>query len=110
MHQRSATFYPGDFRWTDQAWTGRQLAGATIYELHVGTFTPSGTLDGVAERLDHLASLGVGFVELMPVNAFNGIYNWGYDGVPVVAPSTSRTADRAPTSGSSTPATPRGSA
>jgi maltooligosyltrehalose trehalohydrolase len=81
VHDRSATFYPGDFAWTDRAWTGRQLAGATIYELHVGTFTPSGTLDGVVERLDHLASLGVGFIELMPVNAFNGTYNWGYDGV-----------------------------
>ena len=56
VHERSATFDPGDFAWTDQAWTGRQLAGATIYELHVGTFTPSGTLDAVAEKLDHLAS------------------------------------------------------
>ena len=81
VHERSATFDHRAFRWTDQAWTGRQLAGATIYELHVGTFTPSGTLDRVAERLDHLASLGVGFVELMPVNAFNGVHNWGYDGV-----------------------------
>ncbi|AQA22895.1 malto-oligosyltrehalose trehalohydrolase [Rhodococcus sp. MTM3W5.2] len=25
--------------------------------------------------------LGVGFVELMPVNGFNGEHNWGYDGV-----------------------------
>ncbi|GAA3824237.1 malto-oligosyltrehalose trehalohydrolase [Nocardioides panacisoli] len=81
VHERSATFDPGAFEWSDQAWTGRQLAGATIYELHVGTFTPEGTLDAVAERLEHLASIGVGFVELMPVNAFNGTYNWGYDGV-----------------------------
>jgi len=81
VHERSATFDHRAFRWSDEGWTGRQLAGATIYELHVGTFTPSGTLDGVAERLDHLASIGVGFIELMPVNAFNGTYNWGYDGV-----------------------------
>ncbi len=81
VHERSATYDHRGFRWTDQEWTGRQLAGATIYELHVGTFSPSGTLEGVAERLDHLASLGVGFVELMPVNAFNGSHNWGYDGV-----------------------------
>ena len=32
-------------RWTDHAWTGRQLAGGVIYEMHVGTFTPEGTLD-----------------------------------------------------------------
>ena len=31
-------------RWTDHAWTGRQLAGGVIYELHVGTFTAEGTL------------------------------------------------------------------
>lgn len=67
--------------WTDGDWTGRQLAGNVVYELHVGTFTPEGTFDAAARRLDHLVELGVGFVELMPVNAFNGEHNWGYDGV-----------------------------
>ena len=33
------------------------------------------------DKLDHLVQLGVDFVELMPVNAFNGPHNWGYDGV-----------------------------
>ena len=32
----------------------RSCAGAVIYELHVGTFTPEGTLDAAIERLDHL--------------------------------------------------------
>ncbi len=81
VHGLSATFDASAHPWGDGAWTGRQLAGATIYELHVGTFTPEGTLDAVASRLDHLKELGVGFVELMPVNAFNGVHNWGYDGV-----------------------------
>ena len=45
VHARSRTFDASSFAWTDQAWTGRQLAGAVIYELHVGTFTPEGTLD-----------------------------------------------------------------
>ncbi|MEZ0577123.1 malto-oligosyltrehalose trehalohydrolase [Nocardioides sp. MH1] len=81
VHERSATYDPAAHAWQDQEWTGRALAGTTIYELHVGTFTPEGTLDAVAERLDHLAALGVGFVELMPVNAFNGTHGWGYDGV-----------------------------
>jgi maltooligosyltrehalose trehalohydrolase len=52
-----------------------------IYELHLGTFTPEGTLDSAIDRLDHLRSIGVDLVELMPVNAFNGTWNWGYDGV-----------------------------
>ncbi|RDI32659.1 maltooligosyl trehalose hydrolase [Rhodococcus sp. AG1013] len=67
--------------WTDSAWTGRQLAGSVVYELHVGTFTAEGTFDAAIARLDHLVDLGVGFVELMPVAAFNGTHNWGYDGV-----------------------------
>ncbi|MDQ1596817.1 MAG: maltooligosyltrehalose trehalohydrolase, partial [Microbacteriaceae bacterium] len=70
-----------EFAWTDSSWRGRQLAGGIIYELHLGTFTPEGTLDSAIERLDHLVSLGVDFVELLPVNGFNGDHNWGYDGV-----------------------------
>lgn len=62
-------------------WPGRELADGVIYELHIGTFTPEGTLDSAVERLDHLVDLGVAFVELLPVNAFNGTWNWGYDGV-----------------------------
>ncbi|SUE03771.1 4-alpha-D-((1-_4)-alpha-D-glucano)trehalose trehalohydrolase [Prescottella equi] len=68
-------------RWTDAAWTGRQLAGSVVYELHIGTFTPEGTFDAAIGRLDHLVDLGVGFVELMPVAAWGGTHNWGYDGV-----------------------------
>jgi maltooligosyltrehalose trehalohydrolase len=52
-----------------------------LYELHVGTFTPEGTFDGVAGQLERLARLGVTTIELMPVGAFPGVRNWGYDGV-----------------------------
>nr|WP_245555773.1 malto-oligosyltrehalose trehalohydrolase [Gordonia soli] len=65
----------------DTGWTGRSIRGAVIYELHVGTFTPAGTLDAAIDRLDHLVDLGVDFVEVMPLNAFNGDHGWGYDGV-----------------------------
>ncbi|MCW2757648.1 MAG: treZ [Nocardioidaceae bacterium] len=81
VHERSRTWDADVFAWTDATWTGRQLAGATIYELHVGTFTPEGTLDAAIGKLDHLLSIGVDLVEVMPVNAFNGTHNWGYDGV-----------------------------
>ena len=81
VHGRSRTFDPAAFAWTDQQWTGRQLAGSMVYELHVGTFTPEGTLDAALGKLDHLRSIGVDLVELMPVNAVNGTHNWGYDGV-----------------------------
>ncbi|HEX3221890.1 MAG TPA: malto-oligosyltrehalose trehalohydrolase [Nocardioides sp.] len=81
VHELSRTYDASTFTWTDDAWTGRQLPGSVVYELHVGTFTPKGTLDSAIERLDHLRSIGVDLVELMPVNAFNGTHNWGYDGV-----------------------------
>ncbi|WP_210648891.1 malto-oligosyltrehalose trehalohydrolase [Nocardioides sp. SYSU D00065] len=72
---------PTAYEWSDASWTGRQLAGSVVYELHVGTFTPEGTFDAAAERLEHLLDIGVDLVELLPVNAFNGTHNWGYDGV-----------------------------
>jgi maltooligosyltrehalose trehalohydrolase len=81
VHMLSRTVDVSSYDWTDTAWTGRQLPGGLIYELHLGTFTPDGTLDSAIERLDHLVSIGVDFVELLPVNGFNGTYNWGYDGV-----------------------------
>lgn len=81
VHGPSAAFDADAFEWTDGAWTGRQLAGGLIYELHIGTFTSEGTLDAAIDRLDHLVDLGVTHVEMLPVNAFNGQWNWGYDGV-----------------------------
>src|SRR4051794_6476621 len=81
VHGLSRRFDPDAHEWGDGAWTGRPLAGGVVYEMHVGTFTPEGTLDAAIGRLGHLVRLGVDFVELLPVNAFNGTHNWGYDGV-----------------------------
>lgn len=55
-----------------------------IYEMHAGTFhdTPGGkpgTLSAAAAKLDHLASLGVNVVELLPIHDFPGEYSWGYN-------------------------------
>jgi maltooligosyltrehalose trehalohydrolase len=69
------------FEWTDRGWRGGPLHGSVIYELHVGTFTPEGTLDAAIERLGHLRDLGVDTVELMPVASFPGHHGWGYDGI-----------------------------
>ncbi|MFJ6389860.1 malto-oligosyltrehalose trehalohydrolase [Streptomyces sp. NPDC091972] len=66
-------------------WTGRALPGAVLYELHVGTYTPEGTLDAAAARLDHLVELGVTHVELMPLCPFPGRHGWGYEGVSLWA-------------------------
>ena len=74
-------FYDDTFVWTDALWHGHALPASVIYELHIGTFTDEGTLDSAIERLDYLVELGVTHVELLPVNDFNGVWNWGYDGV-----------------------------
>ncbi|WP_448616549.1 malto-oligosyltrehalose trehalohydrolase [Modestobacter sp. URMC 112] len=81
VHGLSRRYDPSSYAWQDAAWTGRPLAGGVVYEMHVGTFTPEGTFDAAIGRLGHLVELGVGFVELLPVNGFNGTHNWGYDGV-----------------------------
>jgi len=78
---RMSRFYADDFAWTDAAWPGHGLADSVIYELHIGTFTQAGTFDAAIERLDHLVELGITHVEILPVNDFNGEWNWGYDGV-----------------------------
>jgi maltooligosyltrehalose trehalohydrolase len=84
VHQRSQLWDARSVVWTDAGWAGRSIedsAGTVVYELHVGTFTEAGTFSAAIERLDYLVDLGVDFVELMPVNAFNGSHGWGYDGV-----------------------------
>jgi maltooligosyltrehalose trehalohydrolase len=80
-HGLSARFDPAGYTWSDQGWAGRELADAVLYELHVGTFSPGGTLDAAVEKLPYLAGLGVDVVELLPLASFPGEHNWGYDGV-----------------------------
>ncbi|MDI6752977.1 MAG: malto-oligosyltrehalose trehalohydrolase [Thermodesulfobacteriota bacterium] len=70
-----------DFPWKDETWLGLPLQDYIIYELHVGTFTPGGTLEAIIAHLDELKDLGITAVEIMPVSQFPGNRNWGYDGV-----------------------------
>jgi maltooligosyltrehalose trehalohydrolase len=74
------------FDWSDSGWRGLPLAGAVLYELHVGTFSAEGTFDGAIGHLGHLADLRVDAIELMPVAEFPGERGWGYDGVDLFAP------------------------
>jgi maltooligosyltrehalose trehalohydrolase len=86
VHGPSEVVDPAAYAWGDGNWTGRDRAELVIYELHVGTFTQAGTFDAARERLEDLADLGVTAVELMPVHAFPGTRNWGYDPAAFFAP------------------------
>ncbi|AOS64360.1 malto-oligosyltrehalose trehalohydrolase [Actinoalloteichus hymeniacidonis] len=81
VHGLSRVYDHGRFDWRTDDWAGRPLAGGVVYELHIGTFTEAGTFDAAIARLDHLVDLGIDFVEVLPVNSFDGPWGWGYDGV-----------------------------
>ncbi|HZH27923.1 MAG TPA: malto-oligosyltrehalose trehalohydrolase [Azospirillaceae bacterium] len=79
---------PHAYTWRTADWRGRPWHETVLYELHVGTFSEEGTFDGVRRRLDHLVSIGVTAVELMPLSDFAGRRGWGYDGVLPYAPDS----------------------
>ncbi|MHB0955191.1 MAG: malto-oligosyltrehalose trehalohydrolase [Pirellulaceae bacterium] len=78
---------PARFRWTDHQWQGARLRGQVLYEMHIGTFTASGTWQAAARELPALADLGISMIEMMPVADFTGRFGWGYDGVNLFAPT-----------------------
>ena len=89
VHGPSQIVDPQAFQWSDSQWSGLPLEQFIIYELHTGTFTQTGTFDGVIERLPYLRQeVGVTAVELMPVAQCPGVRNWGYDGVCLFAAQT----------------------
>lgn len=81
VHGPSRTIDVNSFQWSDVAWQNPGLENYILYELHIGTFTPEGTFEAAAQRLDHLVELGINAIEIMPVAQFPGDRNWGYDGV-----------------------------
>lgn len=89
VHGVSEVVDPAAFAWSDTDWHGRPWEEAALYELHVGTFSPSGDFAGVERHLDYLAGLGITALEIMPVAAFPGRRGWGYDGVLPFAPDAS---------------------
>jgi 1,4-alpha-glucan branching enzyme/maltooligosyltrehalose trehalohydrolase len=88
VHGPSVVIDPKGWEWRDEDWRGRPWHEAVIYELHVGSFDREGDFAAVQRRLDHLVSLGVSALELMPVSDFPGARNWGYDGALLFAPET----------------------
>jgi maltooligosyltrehalose trehalohydrolase len=87
VHGASEIVDPREFTWRNPEWSGRSWPDAVLYELHVGTFTKQGTFAAACQRLEELKDLGITALQLMPVAAFPGRRNWGYDGVLQFAPA-----------------------
>ncbi|EPD30407.1 malto-oligosyltrehalose trehalohydrolase [Gleimia europaea] len=81
VHGPAQTWQPPKIKHFDAG----DLLGKVFMEIHIGTFTPEGTLEAAAHKLGHLADLGVQVVEVMPVAPFPGTFGWGYDGVSLYA-------------------------
>ncbi|MDR0788538.1 MAG: malto-oligosyltrehalose trehalohydrolase [Gemmatimonadota bacterium] len=75
------------FPWTDDGWSGPEIAGQVVYEMHIGTFTAEGSWAAAEALLPDLADIGITTIELMPVADFPGSFGWGYDGVDLFAPT-----------------------
>ena len=88
VHGASVVVDPARFMWTDQDFRGTAPADLVVYELHVGTFTPSGTFEAIIPHLGAIADLGVTALQLMPIAEFPGSRNWGYDGAHLWAPQS----------------------
>jgi maltooligosyltrehalose trehalohydrolase len=87
VHNFSRVVDPSQFEWTDRGWAGITRDPQIIYELHAGTFTPEGTFNAAAAKLEWLRDMGITVVEMMPVSEFPGGFGWGYDGVHWFAPT-----------------------
>ena len=87
VHGPSMVVDPATYRWKDAEWRGPDIEKLIFYELHIGTFTDSGTFLGAKSKLPYLVDLGITAIELMPLADFPGQRNWGYDGVSFFAPA-----------------------
>ena len=66
------------FTWSATEWRGRPWEEMVLLEVHAGTL---GGFEGLRQKLPAIAASGITAIELMPINAFGGTRNWGYDGV-----------------------------
>jgi 1,4-alpha-glucan branching enzyme len=89
---------PHDYPWHDQAWQSPAFNDLVIYQLHVGTWWAQdetgrdvrsergGMFLDVAEKLEHLRTLGVNAIQLLPVQEFETAFSMGYNGVDYFSP------------------------
>ncbi len=75
-----------DFDWQGYGRLNRPAGEMSILELHMATFSPTGTYDGLLTKQgkawikSHISDRGFNAVSIMPLVECPGTYNWGYDG------------------------------
>lgn len=67
------------YNWSEDEYQPPQSGNLIIYELLIRDFVESHDINGVAEKLDYLQTLGVNAIELMPFSEFEGNSSWGYN-------------------------------
>lgn len=73
-----------DFDWQGDDFEMPNWNELVIYETHIGTFKRGsgnevGTFEDYISQFDHLKSLGVNALQVMPIAEFAGDYSWGYN-------------------------------
>ena len=81
----NVVYSPGSYAWSGVPFEMPAWDDLVMMEVHVGTFGlasgqgPPATFAAATTKLDHLKSLGVNAIALMPVNEFPGSISWGYN-------------------------------
>lgn len=68
---------PAAYAWKNTEWSPLSYDRNIIYEMHIGSFTPEGTLSAAIAKLPHVASAGFTMLELMPCQEHSD--PWGYN-------------------------------
>ena len=78
----SIIYDPNAFDWGASSNPAPARNDLVLYQMHVGTFEGGSvpqTFDDAIAKLDHVQSLGVNAIKLMPINEFPGGLSWGYN-------------------------------
>lgn len=74
------------FDWGDDQFQIPNWNEIVIYELHVGTFNDDqpdvdapAKFESIVRRFDHLKTLGINCIQIMPIAEFAGDRSWGYN-------------------------------
>lgn len=70
---------PSQYTWQVTDFKRPKQNSLAIYELLFRDFTSEGTVKAAIAKLDHIKTLGINAIELMPIHEFDGNNSWGYN-------------------------------